>query len=277
MYKYSYKRILSGIVAILIILAASQNNFRAAAQSTEVGYSWFCVHAKDHKRPDLDGSLSWITDEKYGAYYIDPNCSDDENAPRRVLYLTFDVGYENGNVAKVLDTLKEKKVPGAFFVLSHVIEKETPLIQRMFDEGHLVCNHTAHHKDMSKITDQNAFAEELKALDVLCFEKTGRHLSSYYRPPEGRFSRSNLEWAKEMGYKTIFWSFGYADWDNNRQPSPETALEKIMSNVHNGAIILLHPTSATNAQILGDVIDRCQALGYRFETLDALTVADKDA
>ncbi len=224
---------------------------------------WYCVHAKDHKRPCADASLSYI--KKYDGFYIAP----DEN--EKVIYLTFDAGYENGNVAKILDVLKEKEVPAAFFVLSHVITKDTSVVNRMFDEGHLVCNHTARHKDMSAISDKATFEAELKALEDVCLEKTGKPMARYYRPPEGKFSELNLRHAKELGYKTIFWSFAYADWDNQKQMNLDAAKEKILSNLHPGEVMLLHPTSATNAAILGEVIDQCRAQGYRFGTLDELT------
>jgi peptidoglycan-N-acetylmuramic acid deacetylase len=156
-------------------------------------------------------------------------------------------------------------------VLSHLIEQNTDLVTRMFDEGHMVCNHTARHKDMSKIADRAAFEAELKALETICLEKTGRDMAKYYRPPEGKFSESNLQHAKQLGYSTIFWSFAYADWDNEKQPSVEAAKQKILSNVHPGEVMLLHPTSATNAAVLGEVIDQCRAMGYRFGTLHELT------
>ena len=226
---------------------------------------WYCAHVAQHQRPTADASFSYIG--QYDGYYISPNETD------KVIYLTFDAGYENGNIAKILDTLKEKQVPAAFFVLSHLVEAERALVGRMFDEGHLVCNHTAHHKDMARVSDPSAFEAELTALEQVCREQTGRELARYYRPPEGSFSEQNLKQAQEMGYKTVFWSFAYADWDNAKQMSEEAAKQKILDNVHAGEVMLLHPTSATNAAILGEVIDECRAMGYRFGTLDELTAA----
>ncbi|MBE6620095.1 MAG: delta-lactam-biosynthetic de-N-acetylase [Ruminococcaceae bacterium] len=224
--------------------------------------NWYCVHTANHQRPRVDAALSYI--EKYDGYYIAPE------EQGKVIYLTFDAGYENGNVAKILDILKEKEVSAAFFVLSHLIEKDTALVTRMFDEGHTVCNHTAKHKDLS-LADRATFEGELEDLSRVCLEKTGREMAKYYRPPEGRFSENNLKWAQEMGYRTIFWSFAYADWDNQRQMNPNKAKEKILSNVHPGEVILLHPTSQTNVLVLGEVIDECRRMGYRFGTLDELT------
>jgi peptidoglycan-N-acetylmuramic acid deacetylase len=230
--------------------------------SAKEGQHWYCAHVKDHARPRVDSTLSYI--EKYNGYYIGRD--EDE----KVIYLTFDAGYENGNVAKILDVLKEKQVPAAFFVLSHLVDRETSLINRMFDEGHTVCNHTARHKDLSR-ADRATFEKEVNDLTALCLEKTGKSMAKYYRPPEGTFSEDNLKWAKEMGYKTVFWSFAYADWDNQKQMDIGGAKDKILSNVHPGEVMLLHPTSDTNAAILGEVIDQCRAMGYRFGTLDELT------
>ena len=265
MNKYSIFGIFRAFPVTLIIFGTL---LCIPAHAAGGAYSWYCVHRKDHLRPEIGSDISWV--REYDGYYLDPECSNEKTPRDMVLYLTFDVGYENGNVAKILDVLKSEDVPAAFFVLSHVIEKETALVQRMFDEGHLVCNHTAHHKDMSKITEEGEFKRELESLEVLCLEKTGHSMAKLYRPPEGRFNRENLVCAKKMGFRTIFWSFAYADWDNTKQAAPEMAFKKIMDNVHNGAILLLHPTSATNAAILKDVIRECRARGYRFESLDAL-------
>ncbi len=228
-------------------------------------HSWFCVHRKDHRQPVADSSISFVED--YGGFYLDKKHGDD--CDDKVIYLTFDAGYENGNVSKILDTLKNEKVPAAFFVLGHMIEKETNLIKRMQNEGHLVCNHTYSHKSMVN-KSQSEFQAELERLEESCIDKTGKPLSKYYRPPEGKFDRDSLEYARAMGYKTVFWSFGYADWDNQKQMDTEKAKNKILDNIHNGEIMLLHPTSSTNAKILGDVIRELKSQGYRFGTLDEL-------
>ena len=236
------------------------------ATAAEQAHSWYCKRASDHKQPTLDTQLQFITE--YGGYYLDPRHGDE--CAEKVVYLTFDAGYENGNVAKVLDVLREEQVPGAFFVLAHLITANTDLVQRMIDEGHLVCNHTMKHRDMTRVTSQEEFEAELRGLEALFYERTGSVMPKYYRPPEGRFSESNLKMAHEAGYYTVFWSFAYADWDNDRQMSPDAAKKIILDNVHNGAILLLHPTSATNAAVLSDVIRELKAQGYRFGTLDEL-------
>lgn len=230
-------------------------------------FRWYCVHVKDHKQPSLGAELAFI--EELGAYYIDRQHTD-ANADEKVIYLTFDAGYENGNVTKILDILREENVPAAFFILQNLVVKNTDLVKRMVNEGHTVCNHTARHKDMSTFSNE-AFLEELHTLEALYREHTGFEMPKYYRPPEGSFSRENLVCANENGYKTIFWSFAYPDWDNNRQMSTEKAKQIILENVHNGEVMLLHPTSSTNAAILQDVIRTLKEQRYRFGTLDELT------
>ena len=228
-------------------------------------YNWFCVHRKDHLQPEIDKTIAFI--ENYNAYYIDKKHGD--KCEEKVIYLTFDAGYENGNVKKILEILNDEKVIGAFFVLGHFIEANQDLVSEMFRNGHLVCNHTFSHKSMAGKSEIE-FAHELNMLEKTCLEKTGKELSKYYRPPEGKFDETSLQYAQKMGYKTIFWSFAYADWDNNAQMSPENAKRKILDNIHNGEIMLLHPTSATNAQILGEVIRELKEQGYRFGSLDEL-------
>lgn len=238
-----------------------------AAHSKSTAYNWYCKHTKDHSQPPLDSLFNFTKNSQ--TYYIDKNNAD-YAAKEKVIYLTFDVGYENGNVAKILDVLKEKEVPGAFFVLEHVVKKNTDLIQRMAQEGHLICNHTASHHDMSAVNDKEAFAAELETLEKVCKDIAGVDVAKYYRPPEGRFSEQNLIWANELGYKTVLWSYGYMDWDNNAQPSTQASYEKVLSGTHNGEVLLLHPTSATNAAILPDLIDTWKSEGFRFGTLDEL-------
>ena len=262
MNKMTIKRTAIRLISLLCLLSVSILPVGASGQS----YSWYCPRTKDHKQPLADAPLRFVTD--YGGYYVDARHGDD--AQDRVVYLTFDAGYENGNVAKVLDVLKEEQVSGAFFVLAHLIEANTDLVKRMVEEGHLVCNHTMKHRDMTRVASEAEFLAELQGLEQLFYEKTGSVMPKYYRPPEGRFSEENLKYAKAAGYRTIFWSLAYADWDNDHQ-MPEAQAEKIISDrIHNGAILLLHPTSATNAAILGRVIRALKAEGYRFGTLDEL-------
>lgn len=257
------KRFISLILSIFCMLSFLILSVVAVRNS----YSWYCVRNKEHKQPVLDSEMRFI--EEYEGYHVDKRHGD--ACEEKVLYLTFDAGYENGNVAKILDTMKEEGVTGAFFVLGNLIEKNPELIMRMEEEGHIVCNHTDKHKDMSRCNSKSEFERELRSLEDKYLGCTGKEMKKYYRPPEGRFSVENMRFAHELGYKTIFWSFAYADWDNNKQMSPEDAKKKILANIHNGAIILLHPTSATNANILGEIIVELKSQGYRFGTLDELT------
>lgn len=225
---------------------------------------WSVHRMPNHEQPPLDNSLKYI--EKYNTFYVDKNANENN----KVIYLTFDAGYENGNIERILDVLKSHDAKGAFFILENLITRNTDLVKRMVEEGHTVCNHTAKHKDMTKIQSIEDFGAELSNLERVYKEYTGYEMAKYYRPPEGRFNEQNLDFANKLGYKTIFWSFAYADWDNTKQPSEEYAIQKIKDNTHNGMIVLLHPTSKTNADILDKVLTFWENEGYRFGTLDEL-------
>ncbi|MBE6597037.1 MAG: delta-lactam-biosynthetic de-N-acetylase [Ruminococcaceae bacterium] len=260
------KRIICFLVCLNLLLFCF-----CADAFADTSMSWYCKRNKEHKQPTLDSDMSFIED--YGGYYIDKSHGD--NSSEKVIYLTFDAGYENGNVEKILDVMKKEGVCGAFFVLGNLITKNTELVKRMVDEGHLVCNHTRSHRDMTKISEIDEFSAELASLEALYSEYIGGEMAKFYRPPEGRFSRTSMDYANRLGYKTIFWSFAYADWDNGKQMSCEEAKKKIFDNIHNGAVLLLHPTSATNAAILGDVICQLRSEGYRFGDLYELTGVGK--
>ena len=199
---------------------------------------------------------------QYGAYYMG-------EADEKVLYLTFDCGYENGNTAKILDTLKEHHVPGAFFVVGHYLDAAPELVKRMADEGHLVCNHSDNHPNMTTVS-HDRFASELAGLAAQYKELTGRTIAPFFRPPEGSYTYDTLRWAQQLGYHTTLWSVAYADWDPENQPSYASAKQTINSRVHNGAIVLLHAVSSTNAAILDDLITGWKAQGYTFKALSAL-------
>ena len=227
------------------------------------GCGWYVKRNNEHRQPPLEPAYSYI--EKYDAYYVDKKHGD--ATEERVLYLTFDAGYENGNVATILDTLKREDVPAAFFVLGHLIKKNKELVLRMRDEGHLVCNHTKNHKDISTMTEDE-IRKNLSDLEKMCEEKTGFPLDKYFRPPEGKFTEASLTVTKSMGYKNIFWSYAYADWDEGQQIKPQKALKKLKENLHDGEILLLHPTSKTNAIILRDFVQYAKDEGYRFKSLN---------
>ena len=189
---------------------------------------------------------------------------------QKKLYLTFDAGYENGCTEKILDILKAHQVPAAFFLVGNYIEKNADLVRRMVEEGHIVGNHTMHHYDMSKLTDKAAFEKELTDLETLFREKTGKELPRFYRPPQGTYSEENLKMAKSLGYRTVFWSLAYVDWNNDAQPTREEAFAKLLPRSHNGAVVLLHSTSRTNAEILEELLAKWKAEGYTFGTVAEL-------
>lgn len=234
----------------------------ASAQGAE--HHFYIKRGKDHAPALTDPAF----ERAFGnaAFYRDVAAGD---AEEKRIYLTFDAGYENGNVAKILDILHEEGVPGAFFVLSHLVTANTDLVKRMHSEGHLVCNHTARHKNMAGFSP-DAFRAELQTLERIYAEQTGATLSRFYRPPEGTFSYSNLETAAAMGYKTVFWSLAYCDWNDSVAPSREKAMQILQDNTHPGAIVLLHPTSQINVDILRDMIRYWRAEGYSFHALTEL-------
>ena len=235
--------------------------FAAVSVHGANAYNWYCKRAKGGARPAAEPDMSFISE--HGGAYIG------KNAEEKVIYLTFDAGYENGNIARILDVLGKHGAHGAFFVLENLVARNTELVKRMAAEGHLVCNHTARHKDMTKMTDEE-FAAELARLEQVLREKAGIECARFYRPPEGRFNEKNLDAAEKLGYKTVFWSLAYADWDNEKQPEPEKSKQLLLANTHNGAVILLHPTSKTNADILDALLTEWEEMGYRFGTLSEL-------
>ena len=192
------------------------------------------------------------------------------NTGEKVIYLTFDCGYENGYTEKILDALKKHDAPAAFFVVGNMIETAPDIIRRMAEEGHIVGNHTYHHPDMSAISDQAAFQKELDSLAALYQETTGEELPRFYRPPQGKYSEENLKQAQALGYRTVFWSLAYVDWYTDNQPTAEQAYGKLLPRIHDGAIVLLHSTSKTNADILDDLLTKWEDMGYRFASLEEL-------
>lgn len=225
------------------------------------GYNWYFKPEKDGKRPVLVPEADFV--DRYDVITMG---KEDE----KKIYLTFDAGYENGNVEKILDVLKEENVKGAFFVLPQIVKNNTAIVKRMHDEGHLVCNHTYSHRNMSKVSDFETFSKELTDAETVVKEYAGFEMDKYYRPPEGAFCEKNLEYAQKLGYTTVFWSLAYADWDNNKQMHPQKALDLLMSRTHPGCVVLLHPNSDTNAKILGEYIKKMKEQGYEFCSISEL-------
>jgi peptidoglycan-N-acetylmuramic acid deacetylase len=200
---------------------------------------------------------------QYDAYYVG-------DTSRKVIYLTFDCGYENGYTEPILDALKKHNAPAAFFVVGNMIESAPDIIRRMAAEGHIVGNHTFHHPDMSAISNPAAFKQELEDLSTLYKETIGEEMPLFYRPPQGKYSTENLKQAHELGYQTIFWSLAYVDWYVDDQPTAEEAYAKLLPRIHDGAIVLLHSTSRTNAEILDDLLTQWESMGYSFASLKEL-------
>jgi peptidoglycan-N-acetylmuramic acid deacetylase len=199
----------------------------------------------------------------YDAVYIG-------DTDEKVLWLTFDAGYENGHTAAILDVLAKHEAPAAFFVVGTYIEQNPELVRRMAAEGHIVGNHTWHHWDMDRIGDRATFGKELADVEAAYREVVGAEMPRYYRPPRGVYAERNLEMARDLGYRTVFWSLAYVDWKQDEQPSREEAFDKLLTRVHNGAVVLLHSTSATNAEILDELLTKWEEMGYRFGTLEEL-------
>ena len=208
------------------------------------------------------------------AFLKDYNCYFVGDTTQPVIYLTFDAGYENGCTAKILDVLQKHDAPACFFVVGSYIRNNGDLVKRMVAEGHTVGNPTNTHPDMSAISDAEAFRQELEAVEQAYFELTGQDMPKYYRPPQGKYSETNLAQAKEMGYTTVFWSLAYVDWLEDDQPTREEAFAKLLPRVHNGAVVLLHSTSAANAEILDELLTKWEEMGYSFRPVTELGAAE---
>lgn len=226
------------------------------------GENWGLSFQEEGKPPAANASAEELA--KYDAFYA---AEPDE----KKIYLTFDCGYENGNTPAILDALKKHQVSATFFVVGNFVKDHPELIRRMLEEGHTVGNHTMHHPDMSRISDADSFRKEMQELSDLFKETAGQEISLYYRPPQGKYSEENLQMAKDLGYRTFFWSLAYVDWYEDKQPSREEAFQKLLGRIHPGAIVLLHNTSATNAAIMDELLMKWKEMGYTFGILEEVT------
>ena len=220
------------------------------------------LHFQEDGAPPA-GNTSATVLREYDAAYVGAS-------KEPVIYLTFDAGYENGCTGQILDVLRAHQVPAAFFLVGNYLETCPDLVRRMVDEGHTVGNHTWSHGDMASIADPAAFQSELERVEAAYQSVTGREMEKYYRPPRGIYSESNLQMAQALGYKTVFWSLAYVDWEQDHQPTAEAAFEKLLPRIHNGAVVLLHSTSTTNAAILDELLTQWEDMGYRFAPISAL-------
>ena len=227
--------------------------------------NWGLSFQKDGETPIGNATAEYL--QQYNAWFT----GTEENIAEKCIYLTFDAGYENGYTENILDVLKEEKVPAAFFLVGNYIEENPQLVKRMEAEGHTVGNHTMHHPDMSEISEKENFVRELEELESVYRQTTGKEMLKFYRPPQGKYSTANLKQAAELGYTTLFWSLAYVDWLETEQPSREDALNLLNRRIHPGAIVLLHSTSATNREILQELIQGWKSMGYVFRSITELT------
>ncbi len=253
---------LAAVLAVAIAgLGVTSKILDKNAVSTSADGNWGLSFQQAGQPPVANATADYL--KKFDAYYA-------EDTKEKVLYITFDAGYENGNTAKILDALKKHRAPAAFFLVGNYLKTSPELVKRMVKEGHIVGNHTFHHPDMSQISTMETFSKELGDLEKLYQQTTGQEMKKFYRPPQGKYSEKNLEMAKKLGYHTIFWSLAYVDWYESQQPTREEAFKKLIPRVHPGAIVLLHSTSRTNAQILDELLTKWEELGYTFRSLDQL-------
>lgn len=250
-----------GIFTFCVSLTNINTKYNAVNTSNTIlsnkKIGWGIKRNNNNQQPDLGGNKELL--KKYNGIAMG-------NSEKPYIYLTFDSGYEAGYTNKILDTLKEKNVKATFFITAHYLNTATDLVKRMIDEGHIVGNHTVNHKNMPEITDEE-IKNELLTLNQALFEKTEYEMK-YMRPPKGEFSERTLSITESLGFKTVMWSFAYVDWNEDSQPSEDEAIEKIISNLHNGEIMLLHSTSKTNSEILGKIIGEARSKGYEFKSLD---------
>ncbi|MCL2753479.1 MAG: polysaccharide deacetylase family protein [Defluviitaleaceae bacterium] len=242
-------------------LAITMAGIMLAGGVVDAPRSWFFTRASvQEASPGWEGDFDLA---EYNAFYLG-------DTSRKEIFLTFDEGYENGHTAQILDVLRDKNAPAAFFVTKPYMKDEPELIRRMIDEGHLVVNHTVKHKSSPTLTAQE-LAAELDGVEDYFKEVFGAEMAKFWRPPMGQYNLNTLQTAKEQGYATIFWSFAYQDWLIDKQPSVADAHKKVVDGLHNGAILLLHAVSSANAAAMADIIDSARALGYEFVSLHRLT------
>lgn len=234
------------------------------AQTLASGYGWGYKKSTNHEMPEI-GKYKEMLD-KYGAYYVD-------DSGEKVIYLTFDNGYEQGYTSKILDTLNKEEVPATFFVTGHYVESKPDLVERMVEEGHIIGNHSYHHPDFS-IVSKETMKKELETLEAAVSKITEQDQMKYLRPPRGMFNEQTLKWANELGYIHIFWSLAFKDWETNKQRGENYAYEQVMKQIHPGAILLLHTVSSDNAEALPRLIKDLKKQGYTFKSLDDLVLKD---
>ena len=248
------------IVSLSIILNKEQENtVQTSTQSvSNKKIGWGIKRNNNHEQPDVGKENRNILEESKGI------CLG--NSEDKTIYLTFDEGYEAGYTSRILDILKENDVKATFFLTAHYVNTQEELVQRMIDEGHIIGNHTVNHKSMPDLSEEE-IKKEVMDLHQVIYEKFNYEMK-YIRPPKGEFSQRTLQLTNSLEYTTVMWSFAYEDWNENKQPNEEKSKQKILDNLHNGEIMLLHGNSKTNTNILDSVIKEAKNMGYTFESLD---------
>ena len=261
----NYLKMLVCIVITLLVLAIIMTTSSEVEETILTSSSlnnekigWGIKRNNNHTQPDLGATNKALID-KYNGIAMGNN-------EKNNIYLTFDCGYEAGYTAKILDSLKEKNVTATFFITAHYLNTAESLVERMISEGHIVGNHTVNHKSMPELSDEE-IKKELMTLNQTLYEKFGVEMK-YMRPPKGEFSERTLGITESLGFRTVMWSFAYVDWNEDSQPNKQEAINKIISNLHSGEVMLLHATSKTNSEIMSEVIDSARNEGFEFKSLD---------
>lgn len=257
--------ILSILIVGIISLSAVSANFydditinTSSSTLSNKKIGWGIKRNDNHEQPDVGSTNKKVLEENKGI------CLG--NKENKTIYLTFDEGYEAGYTPQLLKTLQENQVKATFFITAHYVNTQPDLVKQMIDEGHIVGNHTVNHKSMPELTEDQIKTEVMDLHQVI-YEKYGYEMK-YIRPPKGEFSENTLQITNRLGYTTVMWSFAYEDWNEDKQPNKETAKKKILDNLHNGEIMLLHGNSKTNTDILDSVIKEAKNMGYEFKSLD---------
>ncbi|HAY63193.1 MAG TPA: delta-lactam-biosynthetic de-N-acetylase [Ruminococcaceae bacterium] len=268
---FGKKQVLYVVLAIILLCIGMVCALRAvnrlgAAEAAAGITDWGLSFQSEGAPPVANASQEYL--RNFDALYVG-------DANQKEIYITFDAGFENGNTERILDALKKHGVKATFFLVGNYFETQPELVKRMAKEGHTIGNHTYSHHDMSKISDIQSFQTELQKNEALYRDILGSEMPKLYRPPQGKFCEENLKMAQQLGYSTVFWSLAYVDWYTDDQPTPEQAFSKLLPRIHPGAVVLLHSTSSTNAEILDELLTKWEETGYSFGDLEAYCAAQK--
>ena len=264
-----FKLILIIFLSVLIVIFSNfliQSNDKTVETDSKVlsnkKIGWGIKRNSSHEQPDVGETNRKILEENNGLFL--------GNKDKKFLYITFDEGYEAGYTKQILETLKKNNVKATFFITAHYVNTQPELVKQMIDEGNIIGNHTVNHKSMPDLEDEKVKSEVMD-LHTSIYQKFGYDMK-YLRPPKGEYSEKSIAYTNSLGYKTVMWSFAYEDWNENKQPAEEASKKKIIENLHNGEIMLLHGNSKTNTNILDDVIKEAQNMGFTFKSLDEFEI-----